>query len=355
MTRYPNPNLNNEIELELEPEPRTVRTELPNANGRAFHLLKGSGFIRLAKELFNSGKLLSLSTNIQIEDLLPNPTTISRNIDRLYTYYKEKLIDLCRSMDSFCLTVDFWTEPYTGLSYCGLSLGHVDLQFQPQTFLIGCYPYQMENKRAPTIRSFIDTVLNEFGLKLNQEKFVMSDNEPTMKCTFNSNCKRVGCSDHYLNKQMQHAFTSTIIDGENVNCESAQDMFDDVKRILSSVRRMHKQQDLSKNLVIYSDTRFGGAFNMLVLFSDVFDEVAEILDSKLFTIYSRIDKDLLSDICEFLSPFITVLETLSDNKRPTLHRVVPFKQFLINKCDIGNDEKQGVKQLKLFLRMKFKK
>lgn len=46
-------------------------------DGRVFHLLKGSGFIRLAKELFNSGKLLSLSTNIQIEDLLPNPTTVS--------------------------------------------------------------------------------------------------------------------------------------------------------------------------------------------------------------------------------------------------------------------------------------
>lgn len=235
-------------------------------------------------------------------------------------------------MNSFYLTVDFWTEPYTGktysfivkssfpcafykgLPYCSLSLGYVDLQFQLQTFLIGCYPYQMENKHAPTIRSFIDTVLNELGLKLNQEKFFMSDNEPTMKCTFNSNCKRVGCSDHYLNKQMQHAFTSKIIDGENFNCESAQDMFDDVKRIVSSARRMHKQQDLSKNLVIYSDTRFGGAFNMLVVFSDVFDEVAEILDSKLFTIYSRINKDLLSDICEFLSPFITVLETLSDNK-----------------------------------------
>jgi hypothetical protein len=291
----------------------------------------------------------------------------------MYAYYKQKLIKLCQSMNSFCLTVDFWTESYTGktdtfiakkfffvvshegLSYCGLSLGHVDLEFQSKTFLIGCYPYEMENKRAPTIRSFLDNILNEFGLKLNQEIFVMSDNEPTMKCAFSSNCKRIGCSDHYLNKQMQHAFTSKIIDGQIVNCESAQEMFNNVKYVVSSVRRMHKQQNLSKKLVLYADTRFGGAYDMLVVFSNVFDELAEILDSNLLKTYSEIDQDLLYDICEFLSPFITVLDTLSDNKRPTLHRVLPFKQFLINKCTINNEDKEGVKELKSFLCMKFEK
>ena len=60
----------------------------------------------------------------------------------------------------------------------------------------------MENKRASAIRLFVDDVLNSFGLKLDKEKFVMSDNEPSMKCTFNLNCKRIGCSDHYLNKQL---------------------------------------------------------------------------------------------------------------------------------------------------------
>ena len=105
------------------------------------------------------------------------------------------------------------------MSYCGLSLSHVDPEYQSHAFLIGCYPYTLENKRAPTIRLFIDNILNGFGLKLNSEKFIMSDNEATMKCTFNSNCKRVGCSDHYLNKQMQHTFTSKTIDGENVNCQ----------------------------------------------------------------------------------------------------------------------------------------
>jgi hypothetical protein len=93
-----------------------------------------------------------------------------------------------------------------------MSLNHVDPGFQTRTFLLGCFPYQMENKRAPTIRSFVDDQLYSFGLRLDQEKFVVSDNEPTMGCTLNQNCQRIGCSDHYLNKQLQHAFTAKMID-----------------------------------------------------------------------------------------------------------------------------------------------
>ena len=90
---------------------------------------------------------------------------------------------------------------------------------------------------------------------------------------------------------------------------------------------------------------------MLIVFLDVFNELVTILDSKLLGNYSKIDKDLLNDVCEFLLPFDTVLQTLSDNKRPTLHRVLPFKQFLINKCVINDDDKEGLRRVKAFLSM----
>ncbi|CAF4856013.1 unnamed protein product, partial [Rotaria sp. Silwood2] len=35
---------------------------------------------------------------------------------------------------------------HEGLSYCGLLLTHVDPEFQSQAFLLGCFPYEMENK-----------------------------------------------------------------------------------------------------------------------------------------------------------------------------------------------------------------
>ncbi|CAF2957913.1 unnamed protein product [Rotaria sp. Silwood2] len=96
-------------------------------------------------------------------------------------------------------------------------------------------------------------------------------------------------------------------------------------------------------------TRFNGAYAMLNVFSSIFDELVQILDSKLLTTYSRINDDFLLDICRFLLLFDTVIKALSDDRRPTLHRVLPFKQYLINKCEIDNDDNEDFKQVKCFL------
>ena len=77
-------------------------------------------------------------------------------------------------------------------------------------------------------------------MKLDEEKFVTTDNEPTMTRTFSQSCKRIVCSDHYLNKQLEHVFTSEKVDGENVNCGLIQTVFRDIKFIVGSVRREHK-------------------------------------------------------------------------------------------------------------------
>jgi hypothetical protein len=158
-----------------------------------------------------------------------------------------------------------------------------------------------------------------------------------------------------INKQLQHTFTTKTIDGKSVNCDLAQELFNNVKTIVSNIRRIHKQQNLSKKLVLYSDTRFSGAFEMLNVFSSIFDELVQILDYKLLAIYSNIDENLLLDVCRFLLPFDTVLQALSDDKRPTIHRVLPFKQYLINKCKIDENDDEGIKQIKSFLGMKYKK
>lgn len=32
----------------------------------------------------------------------------------MYNHYKQQLIKFCKSMNSYCLIVDFWSEPFTG-------------------------------------------------------------------------------------------------------------------------------------------------------------------------------------------------------------------------------------------------
>lgn len=259
------------------------------------------------------------------------------------------MINWCHSIDEFCITVDFWSEDYTGIHFGGISLHHIDQNNELHVFVLGCYPYDENDQKAPTIRMFVEKILDEYGLKLDGEKYVMSDNENKMKSTFNFQCKRVGCSSHYLNKQLEHAFTSETIDKQPVNCIEIQTLFKHVKTLVTHIRRSHKQLKLTRQLQTYSDTRFNGAFNMLNVFSMVFDELFPIIDNTHKEQYINIDQDFLQEVCEFLVPFDQVFQELSETSRPTLHRVIPLRQYLLNWCAIRPEDHDGIRKLKTFL------
>ncbi|CAF4709010.1 unnamed protein product, partial [Rotaria sp. Silwood2] len=194
---------------------------------RTFDVVKGDGFKNLAKTSFGVGRG-SNTSSIEITDLLPHPTTISRNITRLYDEHKIQLIDICEQLTRFCYIVDQCTEAHTE-----------------------------EHKQQP-----------------DSTKFVVTDNEPKMLPAFREQCSRFGCADHYLNKQLQHAFQSDQIHLnknkiEKVDCELVQNIFNQVKKVVSSVRHSHQQQKFSQKFQTYSEARFGGAIIMLDIFREV--------------------------------------------------------------------------------------
>jgi hypothetical protein len=231
----------------------------------------------------------------------------------------------------------------------------VDDNFRLLSFILGCYAYDAPSHSAQHFRAFVDSKLHEYNLQLDSSKFVVCDNGNKMLAAFHDQCTRIGCSDHYLNKQLQHAFESTEIHLnrstiEKVNCEAAQHIFLQVKNIVTNVRRAHRQQQLSMKLQIYNETRFNGALTMLDIFRRVFHELPLVLtDSKSISDYNSIDKQLLDDICRLLQPFEEVIEALSEDHRPSLHRVIPLRHCPINKCEINEEDSTAVSELKLFL------
>ncbi|CAF3885120.1 unnamed protein product, partial [Rotaria sp. Silwood1] len=309
---------------------------------RVFDVVKGDGFINLAKTLFGVGRG-SNTSSIEITDLLPHPTTISRNITRLYEEYKIQLIDICEQLTSFCLIVDQCTEAHTGISYCGIALRYVGEYSQLFTFIIDCFPYNAATHSAQHLREFVNKILEEYKLQLDSTKFVVTDNEPKILPAFREQCSRVGCADHYLNKQLQHAFQSNQIHLnkntiESVDCELVQNILNQVKKVLSSVRHSHQQQKLSQKLQTYSEARFG--------------EV--LVNSKTLNDYNLIEKKLLDDICNFLEPFQEVFDALSEDQQPSLHRVIPLRQYLMNKCEVKEDDSAAIIQLAFFLARQIK-
>ena len=236
-----------------------------------------------------------------------------------------------------------------------MAIRYVDDNFKLFNFILGCFPYDAASHSALHLREFIVRKLEEFHLQLDSTKYVVSDNEPKMIATFRDYCIRIGCADHYLNKQLQHAFESEQIHLsknkiEKVDCDIVQNLFNQIKKIVCHVRRSHQQQNLSRQLVSYSETRFNGGLLMMDTFRRLFCELPSVLVNGNFMMnYNMIEKDLLDEVCSFLGPFEEVIKALSEDQVPTLHRVIPLRQCLINKCKVEEDDSNGVTQLKVFL------
>ncbi|CAF1333068.1 unnamed protein product [Adineta ricciae] len=117
------------------------------------------------KKILVAGQRLSALTGAQVKDLLPDPTTfmhyISRNVDKVYELRKKQLVDWCHLIDEFCITVDFWSAGHTGIHFGGVSLYHIDHNNELYVFILGCYPYDEGDQKAPTIRAFVEKCLEE--------------------------------------------------------------------------------------------------------------------------------------------------------------------------------------------------
>lgn len=238
-----------------------------------------------------------------------------------------------------------------GVSFCGVALFHVNGQLEFQNYILGCFPYDRENHTAIQVRQFVDSKLLEFGLTLNNKIFVVTDNENCMKAAFKDCCSRVGCSIHYLNKQLEHTFMSKEIDKIKVNCDIVQDMFSNIRKIVSHMSRSHKQCKLSHKLQTYSPTRFNGAFITMDIFLLVFDEIITVLESNFMDHYLAINKDFLECVCCFLKIFEKTIEELSKDTTPTIQKVLPLREYLLNHCQVSADDDEGIKEIKNFIGM----
>ncbi|CAF4377943.1 unnamed protein product, partial [Rotaria sordida] len=89
-------------------------------DSRPFALADGPDFQKIIHETMSIGR--SLGKSIPVEKIIPNRTTISQEIDAMYTFRKNQLKKIIKSINRYSITIDFWTESHTGVNFGGVSL-----------------------------------------------------------------------------------------------------------------------------------------------------------------------------------------------------------------------------------------
>ena len=186
---------------------------------------------------------------------------------------KKQLIGWCRTLGTYAVTIDMWTEKLNGifinfgnytislrLDFCYATLRYVDSNFYLHSYCLGCKPYTLTYQIAFNVRKFIDNYLFEYGFSLDQNAFITTDNEPKMVAAL-SGANRIECADHYVNKIFEHSFTIS-----NSNCAEVIRVFDAIKSLAANFRRSHRQIELSCKLQTFSCSRFNDIYYMLVNF-----------------------------------------------------------------------------------------
>ncbi|CAM4876624.1 unnamed protein product [Rotaria socialis] len=79
-----------------------------------------------------------------------------------------------------------------------------------------------------------------------------------------------------------------------------------------------------------------------------------LINSNAMENYNVIEKELLDDICNFLEPFQDVINALSKDRQPCLHRLMPHGQCLVEHCHKKETDSSVIMQLKSFLARRIK-
>ncbi|CAF3321032.1 unnamed protein product [Rotaria socialis] len=88
---------------------------------------------------------------------------------------------------------------------------------------------------------------------------------------------------------------------------------------------------------------------MLEVFLDVYDELTGVINNAFMANLAAIDKELLEELCAFLKLFDEAIDELSEEEKPTMHKVIPIRQLLLNYCDLKYEDSGERIELKCFV------
>ena len=139
---------------------------------RPFEIVSGKGFQEFAQELVNIG---SVYGPLSIDELLPNPTTISRNIVKMAESIKSnlgtKLIEIFKKIGG-AFTTDCWTDDYRKISYISLTVHYTDGWILKEQIL-AVSKFSDTSHTAENIKNNIFGILKKYNLspEINMTKY----------------------------------------------------------------------------------------------------------------------------------------------------------------------------------------
>ena len=130
---------------------------------RPFEIISGQGFREYSQELINIGATYG---SLSVDDLLPHPTTVSRNVIKDAELVKATLasnLKIIFQEVGGAFTTDMWTDDYRKISYISLTVHYIEnWQLKEQVLAVSKFPNVSHT--AEQIKKVVLGILRSYNL-----------------------------------------------------------------------------------------------------------------------------------------------------------------------------------------------
>lgn len=304
-------------------------------DGISFSTVMGDGFKHFVTEITNIA--INYDSSINVNEMLPDPTTVSRLIHEKYSAYFPFLKAKLENVKYACVTSDLWTDSHRMLAYLAVTVHYINDGKMIERLLAMCH-FDYERQTAENIKLKIVSILNEFGMTdLNKITFVTDRGANFIAALREYN--RLSCQDHLINNCLQSAFEETATINQSV------------KQCRQLVKYFKKSANLTANLksTLKTDnvTRWNSKYEMLKSVLENWDDIYAILQNRSETHrISGMNQHQLTEVKDLLLKFKNTSIALQTSSTASLQEVLPHYYNLLDECQILIVDSTEIRELK---------
>ncbi len=315
---------------------------------RPFESLNGLGLKALIQTALDIGS--NNTGRVTIDELLANPTMVSRNVDSHARNSCEKLTLVFKKHFDLGLnvacTLDLWTDAVKKNSYMSITIHYIDEMFNLYARTLHVKPVEEASHTAEMVLEEFSKGLVVFKVMADmyQQIIVVSDSSSNY-CGANgipSAFYLLVCLDHKLATVLTTVVNKTTKMENGVRSKpfyrykDVQHMFplfmmiDACKKLVEYYKRANLQSQLSKTLKQENVIRWNSLLHCFLSIEEMYDELVSLLQMKdKLSKLNDISQVLFKELIAFFAPFQQATLALEKFKHPTLHKVVRWRHVIM--------------------------
>ena len=307
---------------------------------RPFLIVEDKGFYNIGQALIDIG---ARRGHFEFSQLVPCPNTVKNHLKKLVQVEKASFIRFLKNtcIDTFGITLDYWTCKETSDSYLTASL-HYYYNTKLEWVVLGTREFK-EIKTGENTRQWISNIIYEF--KIDEDKInliFVTDNGTNLVKGFR-NDTHLRCACHCLNLAIEY--------GLSKSSEQLTKMIDSCKKLVAHFKRAGIQKKLDGvSLKQQVSTRLNSLYVMFDSIMINYSDIEVILEERNeIEFLSDVNFGTISDLTEFLKVFKQASEELSADDSPTIHLVVPWYYYLRNISKANSKDSPLMRQFKSYI------